>query len=217
MTGIEVIDIESSKPKILIGRRKYVLEEIDETHYQVIVSPRTLSKYTFQDLPAPETLRGNILIEFLPFTQKRDEYIYETKGLQFFEEASVWRDDNRGHVYLGHSIYTSKYAFTAWIPIDLYTYIIVKNAKELGFDAEVYRDEANVIVEIEKSYPLDTPIRIALLEIKEVDRKVKRSIEKILAKIMKNSIKTLSKELNVSIDDVLNVLKTPEEKLSTVP
>lgn len=217
MSKIEVIDIDSGKPKLSIGKRKYALEEVDETHYQVIVSYRTLSRYTFQDLPAPETLRGNILIEFLPFTKKSGEYTYESKGLRFFDEASVWRDSERGHVYLEHTIYTSKYAFNAWIPIDLYTFIIVKIAKELGFEAEVYRDEANIVVEIEKSYPLDTPIRIALLEIKEIDRNVDRTMDKILSKIQKNDIKILSRELNTSIEEILNILKMPEEKLSTIP
>ncbi|ADI32120.1 hypothetical protein [Staphylothermus hellenicus] len=217
MGKMEVIDIDSGKPKLSIGRRKYALEEVDETHYQAIVSYRTLSKYIFQDLPAPETLRGNILIEFLPFTKKSGEYAYESKGLRFFGEASVWRDNERGHVYLEHTVYTSKYSFNAWIPIDLYTFIIVKIAKELGFEAEVYRDEANVVVEIEKTYPLDTPVRIALLEIKEIDRKARRTLDKILSKIKKKDIKILAKELNTSTEEILNILKMPEEKLSTLP
>jgi hypothetical protein len=217
MSSIEVVGIEEGNPRIIIGRRKYPLEEIDETHYQVIISPKTLSRYLFKDLPAPETRRGNILIEFLPFTRRRGEYLYEAHGLKFFHEVSIWRDNDRGHVYLEYTINNRDYAFNSWIPVDLYTYIVVKQAKELGFESEVYRDEANVIIETEKTYPLDTPIRIALLEVKELDRKTYRLINRIIEKIMRNTLKYLSRELGVSVEELESILKSPEEKLSTLP
>ncbi len=217
MSLIKIVDLDKENPKLVIGKRKYELEEIDETHYSVIISPKTLMKYKFEDLPYPETGRGEIIIEYLPFSRKKSEYLYETKGLKFFNEASIWRNRERGHVYLEYILYPARYAFKAWIPLDLFLYIIVKTAKDLGFNVETNRDETTIIIEIEKSYPLDTPIRIALLEIRELDQLLDKKIKKIMDKLSTTALKLVSKELKISINELESILGEPEEKLSTLP
>ncbi|MCD6196671.1 MAG: hypothetical protein J7J82_07805 [Staphylothermus sp.] len=217
MSSIKIVDLNKDRPRIIIGKRKYELEEIDETHYSVLVSPKTLMKYKFEDLPYPETGRGDIIIEYLPFSKKKSEYLYEAKGLKFFNEASIWRNRERGYVYLEHILYPAKYAFKAWIPLDLFLYIIVKTAKDLGFNVETNRDETTIIIEIEKSYPLDTPIRIALLEIKELDQVLDKKIKKITSKLSTTALKLVSKELKFPINELEAILGKPEEKLSTLP
>lgn len=214
---IRVIEDADGRLKLVIGNRRIKLEKIDERLYRAILSAKSLMKRTFMDLPFIEKDGEEIIIEFLPFTRVKEEYIYETRGLSILDEASIWRDRERGHVYAEILIQTSSYAYNAWMPIDIYTWIIVRTAKSLGFEAETNREEQIVLVEIEKSYPLDTPLRIPILELRELDSELKRRLSRVIDKVSKSSIKIIAKQLEASPEELLELLKKPEEKLSTKP
>lgn len=217
MAEIRVIEDADGKLKLVIGNRRMKLEKIDDRLYRAILSAKSLMKRTFLDLPYIERDGEEIIIEFMPFTRVKDEYIYETRGLNVLDEVSIWRDRERGHVYAEILIQTSDYAYRAWMPIDLYTWIITRTAKSLGFESEVNREENIVVVEIEKSYPLDTPLRIPILELKELDSEIKRRINKVVDKISRSAIKLIAKQIGTSPEEIQELLRKPEEKLSTKP
>ncbi len=216
VSDIKIVSVRG-KQFLVIGKRKYRLEEIDENYYTVVVPGKILAKYKFSDLPFPGHLGEEVVIEYLPFTKKTDEYLYEARGLVFFDEASLWRNREKGHVYLGKTIPTYLYAYEAWIPIDLYSWIISKIAVDKGFTVEVNREEKAVIIEIEKTYPLEQELKEVFDEIKNLDKEVARTLSKLAEKIKKSDLKIIAKQMNIEPSLLEEILKNPEEKISTLP
>ncbi len=217
VSEIRVVEDADGRLKLVIGNRRMKLEKVDERLYRAFLSAKSLMKRSFLDLPVIEKDGEEIIIEFMPFTRMKEEYIYETKGLSILDEASLWRDRERGHVYAEVLIPTWEYAYHAWMPLDLYAWIITRIAKSLGFESEVNREEQTMLIEIEKSYPLDTPLRIPILELKELDSELKKNIAKLEEKISKSTLRIISKHMNTDIGELRELLQRPEEKLSTKP
>lgn len=216
VSDIKIVSIRGRR-FLVIGRRKYRLEEIDENYYTVIVPGKVLAKYRFGDLPLPEHLGEEVVIEYLPFTKKTDEYLYEPRGLVFFDEASLWRNREKGYVYLGKTIPTYLYAYEAWIPIDLYSWIVSKIAVDKGFMVEVNREEKAVIIEVEKTYPLENELKKALEETRDFDKEVAKTLSRLARKIKENDLRIIAKQMNIEHTLLEEILKNPEEKISTLP
>ncbi len=203
--------------RLVIGKRSIKLEKIDDRLYRVILSAKSLMKRSFQDLPLYRKNGEEVIIEYLPYSRFKEEYVYERKGLSILDEATLWRDSEKGHVYAEILVPAWRYAYKAWMPLDLYAWVIMRVSKTLGFEVEVNREEQTLLVEIEKSYPLDTPLRIPLLEIKELDSEIDKTLRKLVQKISRNTKKIIAKHFNVDINEIDEVLEKPEEKLSTKP
>ena len=217
MSDMKLVADQTGKLRLVIGKRGIKLEKIDDHLYRAFISAKSLMKRRFEDLPLYEKDGEEIIIEFMPYSRIKEEYVYERKGLSILDEATIWRNRERGYVYAEILIPAWDYAYKAWIPLDLYAWIIVETARKLGFEAEAHREEQTMLIEFEKSYPLDTPLRIPLLEIKELDAEIKKVLEKTRKKVSQAVIKTLTKLLDTDAREIEEVLSNPEDKLSTKP
>ncbi len=214
---MKIVVDEEGRLRLMVGRRSIRLERVDEGLYRAIISPRTLMKRRFSDLPLFSRDGEEVIIEYMPYSRIKEEYVYERKGLAFLDEASIWRDSEKGHVYAEILVPAWRYAYNAWMPLDLYAWIISRLARGLGFEVEVNREEQTLLVEIEKSYPLDTPLRIPLLELKELDSDIKKNMDKLIGKIKKSTMRILARHFKIDEEEVNEALAQPEEKISTKP
>ncbi len=217
MASITLAVTEKGKHYIVIGRTRYPVEVIDETHYRAAVPLRRLSGLRFRDLPLLSRGGEDVIVEILPLaTRGEEEFTYRVRGLMFYDNLVIWRTGEKGYVYLEKIVQTSSYAYSAWMPLGLYTYIASRIARRYGYSVEVSEDPGYVAIETEKAYGLDHVIGEAVAEAKNMDNETAKTLRRLSNRARNTILKMLSQSLGISIEE-LGEASASTEKSNTVP
>ncbi len=217
MASMRTVVSEKGRLYVLVGKTRYPAEAIDEEHYRVLVPLRRLRGLSFRDLPLLSREGEQVIVEIMPLaTRGEDEYTYRVRGLSFYDNLVIWRNGEKGYVYLEKVVQTSSYAYTAWMPLRLYTYIASMIAGRHGYSVEASEDPGYVVIETEKTYSLEHPVADAVKEAREMDEETARIMGRLEKKAKTNMLKLLSKNLGIPAEE-LEEAAGNIEKASTIP
>ncbi len=210
------IEIDKTLKYVKVRTRRYPAEIVDENHIHVFIPLRTIMRMKFLDLPF-KTVNGEpIIMEVMPLAVLEDEsYTYKVEGLEFYDNLTLWRDEDKGHVYLEKTIIGYEYAYRAWMPLGLYSLIASKLAEKYGYTVEVLPEEKILIIEAEKTFPLESRVREAVREALHIDKETRKIISKLENMLSRQALRKVSEKLGVEIGEIENILSKPEQASTT--
>ncbi len=210
------IEIDKILKYVKVRKRRYPAEIVDENHIHVFIPLRTVMRMKFLDLPF-KTVNGEpVIMEVMPLAVLEEEsYTYKVEGLEFYDNLTLWREEDKGHVYLEKTIIGHEYAYRAWMPLGLYSLIASKLAEKYGYTVEVLPEEKILIIEAEKTFPLESRVREAVREALHIDKETKKIISKLENMLSRRALRKVSEKLRVEIGEIENILSKPEQASTT--
>ncbi|GEM_PF-2513386 len=210
------IEIDKTLKYVKLRRKKYPAEVVDENHIHVFIPLRTVMKMKFLDLPF-KTVNGEpVIMEVMPLAViEKESYTYKVEGLEFYDNLTLWRDEEKGHIYLEKTITGYEYAYKAWMPLGLYSLIAAKHAEKYGYTVEVLPEEKILIIETEKILPLESSVRDAISEALRLDKETRKFISRLEDSLSRQALRRVSDKLGISIDEIEKVLRKPENASTT--
>ncbi len=210
------IEIDKILKYVKVRKQRYPAEIVDENHIHVFIPLRTVMRMKFLDLPF-KTINGEpVIMEVMPLAVlEKESYTYRVEGLEFYDNLTLWRDEDKGHIYLEKTVIGYEYAYRAWMPLGLYSLIASKLAGKYSYTVEVLPEEKILIIEAEKTFPLESSVREAVREALHIDKKTRKIISKLENMLSRQALRKVSEKLGVEIDEIENILSKPEQASTT--
>ncbi len=210
------IEIDKTLKYVKVRKRRYPAEIVDEDHIHVFIPLRTVMRMKFLDLPF-KTVNGEpVVMEVMPLAVLEEEsYAYKVEGLEFYDNLTLWRDEEKGHIYLEKTVIGYEYAYRAWMPLGLYSLIASKMAKKYGYTVEVLPEEKILIIEAEKTFPLESRVREAVREALHIDKETKKIISRLENMLSRQALRKVSEKLRIEISEIEGILRKPEQASTT--
>ncbi len=210
------IEIDKTLKYVKVRKRRYPAEIVDENHIYVFIPLRTVTRMKFLDLPF-KTINGEpVIMEVMPLAVLEEEsYAYKVEGLEFYDNLTLWRDEEKGHIYLEKTEVGYEYAYRAWMPLGLYSLIASKLAEKYGYTIEVLPEEKILIIEAEKTFPLESRVREAVREALHIDKETKKIISRLESMLSRQALRKVSEKLGIEISEIESILSKPEQASTT--
>ncbi len=210
------IEIDKTLKYVKVRKRRYPAEIVDENHIHVFIPLRTVTRMKFLDLPF-KTINGEpVIMEVMPLAVLEEEsYAYKVEGLEFYDNLTLWRDEEKGHIYLEKTEVGYEYAYRAWMPLGLYSLIASKLAEKYGYTIEVLPEEKILIIEAEKTFPLESRVREAVREALHIDKETKKIISRLESMLSRQALRKVSEKLGIEISEIESILSKPEQASTT--
>ena len=210
------IEIDKTLKYVKVRKRRYPAEIVDEDHIHVFIPLRTVMRMKFLDLPF-KTINGEpVVMEVMPLAVLEEEsYAYKVEGLEFYDNLTLWRDEEKGHIYLEKTEVGYEYAYRAWMPLGLYSLIASKLAEKYGYTIEVLPEEKILIIEAEKTFPLESRVREAVREALHIDKETRKIISRLENMLSRQALRKVSEKLRIEISEIEGILRKPEQASTT--
>ncbi len=210
------IEIDKTLKYVKVRKRRYPAEIVDENHIHVFIPMRTVMRMKFLDLPF-KTVNGEpVVMEVMPLAVLEEEsYTYKVEGLEFYDNLTLWRDEDKGHIYLEKTVIGYEYAYRAWMPLGLYSLIASNLAEKYGYNVEVLPEEKILIIEAEKTFPLESRVREAVREALNIDKETRKIISRLESMLSRQALRKVSEKLGIEISEIESILSKPEQASTT--
>ncbi len=210
------IEIDKTLKYVKVRKRRYPAEIVDENHIHVFIPMRTVMRMKFLDLPF-KTVNGEpVVMEVMPLAVLEEEsYTYKVEGLEFYDNLTLWRDEDKGHIYLEKTVIGYEYAYRAWMPLGLYSLIASNLAEKYGYNVEVLPEEKILIIEAEKTFPLESRVREAVREALNIDKETRKIISRLESMLSRQALRKVSEKLGIKISEIESILSKPEQASTT--
>jgi len=210
------IEVDKTLKYVKVRKRRYPAEIVDENHIHVFIPLRTVMKMKFLDLPF-KTINGEpVVMEVMPLAVLEEEsYTYRVEGLEFYDNLTLWRDEGKGHIYLEKTVIGYEYAYRAWMPLGLYSLIASKIAEKHGYTVEVLPEEKILIIEAEKTFPLESRVREAVREALHIDKETRKIVSRLENMLSRQALRKVSEKLGIEISEIEGILRKPEQASTT--